>query len=60
MYIAGFAEGQQLAAIHTDTGQVIWQFHDAGGFIASPIVVDGKLLVGSLDKTLYCFVSADA
>jgi len=26
-YIAGFAEGQQLAAIHTATGQVIWQFH---------------------------------
>lgn len=56
--MVGFPEGGHLAAFHTATGQVLWHFSDAGGsggFRASPIFVDGKLIIGSIQDMVYCF-----
>ncbi len=37
------------------TGKERWQFDAGGGFIASPAVSDGRLVVGNTDGKLYCF-----
>ena len=37
------------------TGEVKWEYDAGGSFIASPAVVDGKIILGNSDGTLYCF-----
>lgn len=46
--------GGKLQVVDT-MGQEEWSFGAGGGFAASPIVVDGKIILGNTDGTLYCF-----
>ena len=36
-------------------GEVKWEYDAGGGFTASPAVVDGRIIIGNTDGTLYCF-----
>jgi len=35
--------------------EVKWEYDAGGGFNASPAVVDGRIIIGNTDGTLYCF-----
>ena len=37
--------------------ETTWEYDAGGGFIGSPAVVDGKIVLGNTDGTLYCFGS---
>jgi outer membrane protein assembly factor BamB len=36
-------------------GAEVWKYEAGGGFIGSPAVADGKLLIASQDGIVYCF-----
>lgn len=46
--------GGKLQVVDT-MGLEKWSFDAGGGFAASAIVVDGKIILGNTDGTLYCF-----
>ena len=41
------------------TGEVKWEYDAGGSFTASPAVVDGRIILGNGDGTLYCFGAKD-
>ena len=45
----------KIYLLDTATGEVKWEYDAGGSFIASPAVVDGKIILGNGDGTLYCF-----
>jgi outer membrane protein assembly factor BamB len=47
--------GGVLYVLDANTGEVISQYEAGGNFTASPAVVDGKIILGNGDGTLYCF-----
>jgi outer membrane protein assembly factor BamB len=52
--IVGDAAGQ-ITAVRVDTGEVVWEFDAGSGFVASPAVADGCLVMASEDGMLWCF-----
>ncbi|MCC6358680.1 MAG: PQQ-binding-like beta-propeller repeat protein, partial [Phycisphaerales bacterium] len=36
-----------------------WRYDAGGGFVGSPGVADGRLVIGSVDGVLYCFGAPD-
>jgi outer membrane protein assembly factor BamB len=61
LYLCGFNSSHRLAAFSTEDGTVCWTFKKKGkgGFAATPIFVERKLLVGADFGELYCFDSTD-
>ena len=45
----------RVVAVDIASGREQWQYEAGGNFQASPAVVDGKLVLGNMDGTLYCF-----
>jgi len=45
----------KLYLISTETGAIVWEGDFGGGFTGSPAVVDGLVIIGNTDGTLYCF-----
>jgi outer membrane protein assembly factor BamB len=45
----------KLYLIDLPTGETKWEYDAGGGFTASPAVVDGRIIIGNTDGTLYCF-----
>jgi outer membrane protein assembly factor BamB len=42
-------------ALDLKTGKELWQYQAAGGFMGSPAVADGKLVVTTDRGNVYCF-----
>jgi len=49
----------RLHRLDLETGEELWHFDAGGSFQASPAVADGKLVIGNIDGTLYCFESQE-
>jgi outer membrane protein assembly factor BamB len=47
--------GGVLYVLDAATSETKWQYEAGGSFTASPAVVDGKIILGNGDGTLYCF-----
>jgi outer membrane protein assembly factor BamB len=56
--VAATAAGK-LYLIDLKTGEVKWEQEMGGSFTASPAVVDGRIILGNGDGTLYCFGTKD-
>ena len=59
-YAIAATQRGKLFMIDLATGNEAWQYDAGGNFLASPVVVDGKLLIANSDRsagTLYCFGS---
>jgi outer membrane protein assembly factor BamB len=54
--VAATAAGK-LYLIDTASGDVIFENDLGGSFYASPAVVDGRVVIGNGDGTLYCLGS---
>jgi outer membrane protein assembly factor BamB len=54
--VAATAAGK-LYLTDVKTGEVKWEQELGGSFTASPAVVDGRIILGNGDGTLYCFGS---
>ena len=64
-YGATFIEKENLTAIasmdgslyllNTETGSCVYEFKARFGFYSTPIVVGEYIIIGSLDKMIYCF-----
>jgi outer membrane protein assembly factor BamB len=54
--VVATASGKLLLVNITD-GEKVWDYDAGGGFQSSPAVVDGHLVIGNDDGTLYCFGS---
>jgi outer membrane protein assembly factor BamB len=52
--VAATAAGK-IYLLDATSGEVKWEYDAGGGFIASPAVVEGKIILGNTDGTLYCF-----
>jgi outer membrane protein assembly factor BamB len=44
-----------LYLLDAATSVEAWEYDAGGGFTASPVVVDNRLIIGNSDGTLYCF-----
>jgi outer membrane protein assembly factor BamB len=53
----GTTDGKILA-LNLQTGEKNWEFVTGSGFVASPSVANGCLVIGTTDGTLYCFGKA--
>jgi outer membrane protein assembly factor BamB len=53
-FVAATAAGK-LYLIDVKSGEVKWEQEMGGSFTASPAVVDGRIILGNGDGTLYCF-----
>jgi outer membrane protein assembly factor BamB len=49
--------GGVLYVLDAATSKTKWQYEAGGNFTASPAVVDGQIILGNGDGTLYCFGS---
>ena len=47
--------GGKLYSLDLARGKELWQYDAGGSFTASPAIVDGRVLLGNSDGTLYCF-----
>ena len=45
----------EILAFELNSGKISWRFETGSAFVASPAVANGKLVIGSLDGTVYCF-----
>jgi outer membrane protein assembly factor BamB len=54
--VAATATGK-IYLLDAASKEVKWEFDAGGGFTASPAVVDGRIILGNTDGTLYCFGS---
>ncbi len=45
----------KLLLVNIADGKKVWDYDAGGGFQSSPAVVDGQLVIGNDDGTLYCF-----
>ncbi len=54
--IVGDAAGN-VAALQTADGEILWEFDAGSGFIASPAVAEGCLVMATDDGTVWCFAS---
>ena len=54
--VVGDAAGN-IAALQTTDGEIVWEFDAGSGFIASPAVADGCLVMATDDGTVWCFSS---
>jgi outer membrane protein assembly factor BamB len=54
--VAATAAGK-MYLIDVKSGEVKWEQEMGGSFTASPAVVDGRIILGNGDGTLYCFGS---
>ena len=54
--VIGDAAGQ-IAAVRTADGELAWEFDAGSGFVASPAVADGCLVMATDDGTLWCFAA---
>ena len=43
--------------MNAKSNEVKWEYDAGGGFTAAPAVVDGRIILGNTDGTLYCFGS---
>ena len=57
--IVGDAAGQ-IAALRTSDGEILWEFDAGSGFVASPAVADGCLVLATDDGTLWCFAAGQS
>jgi outer membrane protein assembly factor BamB len=55
--VVGDAAGR-LAALDAATGKPAWEFDAGGGFVASPAIAAGNVVMASEDGTIWCFRSA--
>lgn len=55
--LVGDAAGR-LAALDAATGKPVWEFDAGGGFVASPAIAAGNVVMASEDGTIWCFRSA--
>jgi outer membrane protein assembly factor BamB len=55
--VVGDAAGR-LAALDAATGKPAWEFDAGGGFVASPAIAAGHVVMASDDGTIWCFRSA--
>ena len=46
---------KRLYALHTETGELAWQYETSGSITIPPVIVDGVLIVGSEDRYVYAF-----
>ena len=54
--VAATAAGK-IYLLDAKSNEVKWEYDAGGGFTASPAVVDGRIILGNTDGTLYCFGS---
>jgi outer membrane protein assembly factor BamB len=54
--LVGDAAGR-IAALRTADGEPIWEFDAGSGFVASPAVADGCVVMATDDGTLWCFAA---
>ncbi len=47
----------RIFLLDIETGATMWEYDAGGGFVGSPAVVAGQLILGNTDGTLYCFGS---
>ena len=52
--VAATTRGRLLLLDLAD-GETIWDFDAGGSFVASPAVVDGRIVIGNTEGVLYCF-----
>lgn len=58
-YIVGYDQKRRkVVAFSKLDGQVRWEYKGKGGFTSPPTFVDGKLIIGSDDQSVYCFEEA--
>jgi outer membrane protein assembly factor BamB len=67
------AEDGYVSCYRQSTGEPVWKFKasdgtkhtidgklkDAGGFWASPVISDGRVFIGSENKSMYCLTAGD-
>jgi outer membrane protein assembly factor BamB len=56
--VAATAAGK-LYLIDAASGEIVFENDFGGSFIASPAVVDGRVIIGNGDGTLYCLGSKE-
>jgi outer membrane protein assembly factor BamB len=56
--VAATAAGK-IYLLDANSGKAVWEHETGGSFTASPAVVDGRIILGNGDGTLYCFGSKD-
>jgi len=44
-----------LLLLDAKTGETLWEYDAGGGFLGSPAVAEGRVLIANEDGTLYCF-----
>ena len=54
--VVGDAAGT-IAALRTSDGEILWEFDAGSGFVASPAVADGCLILATDDGTVWCFAA---
>lgn len=54
--IVGDAAGT-IAALRTSDGEILWEFDAGSGFVASPAVAGGCLILATDDGTIWCFAA---
>ncbi|MBL6832046.1 MAG: PQQ-binding-like beta-propeller repeat protein [Pirellulales bacterium] len=54
--VIGDAAGR-IAALRSSDGEIVWEFDAGSGFVASPAVADGCLVMATDDGTLWCFAA---
>ena len=52
--VVGDAAGT-IAALRTTDGEILWEFDAGSGFVASPAVAEGRLILATDDGTVWCF-----
>ena len=45
----------RLYGLDLKNGNLVWSYDGGAGFIASPAVAAGRLVIGNDDGVLYCF-----
>jgi outer membrane protein assembly factor BamB len=47
--------GGQVYGLAADSGKIVWEYDAAEAVLASPAIVEGKMVIGTKGGTLYCF-----
>ena len=53
--VVGATATGKIYLLDVKSNEVKWEYDAGGGFTGSPAVVDGRILLGNTDGTLYCF-----
>jgi outer membrane protein assembly factor BamB len=54
----GVGDGK-LLALNIADGKIQWQYQASGGFVGSPAIADGRLVIANDEGVVYCFGAKD-